>query len=68
MHWRDQGSLTLQDDMEEEIMPVSVSCGAHHTAVITRRGDLITWGIGSSGQIGRGGHGDVRSAYASIAC
>lgn len=40
-------------------MPVSVSCGAHHTAVITRRGDLITWGAGTAGQTGQGVCSDV---------
>lgn len=40
-------------------MPVSVSCGAHHTAVITRRGDLITWGAGTAGQTGQGVSTDV---------
>lgn len=35
-------------------MPVSVTCGSNHTAVITRRGDLIAWGMGTSGQTGHG--------------
>ena len=45
-------------------MPVSVTCGSHHTAVITRRGDLISWGMGTSGQTGHGPLvGDVRSPF-----
>ena len=49
-------------------MPVSVSCGAHHTAVITRRGDLITWGAGTAGQTGQGFSTDVCSMlkYCSV--
>jgi hypothetical protein len=56
----------VQDNMEEEIMPVSVSCGAHHTAVITRRGDLITWGAGGAGQTGQGVCADVRSSFVML--
>eukprot|EP00892_Ulva_mutabilis_P005235 jgi/Ulvmu1/3083/UM015_0123.1 len=52
------GYSAYNETQEEEIMPVSVSCGAHHTAVITRRGDLITWGMGSCGQTGTGNSGD----------
>lgn len=54
------GSQAVQETSEEEVMPVSVTCGSHHTAVITRRGDLISWGMGTSGQTGHGLAGDVR--------
>lgn len=54
-------ALLMQAEQEEEIMPVSVTCGHNHTAVITRRGDLIAWGMGTSGQTGHGPiTGDVR--------
>ena len=48
-------------------MPVSVTCGSHHTAVITRRGDLISWGMGTSGQTGHGPVvGDVRTLLLNV--
>lgn len=60
--------VSVQDVMEEEIMPVSVTCGSNHTAVITRRGDLISWGMGTSGQTGHGPvTGDVRFSVSSFA-
>lgn len=44
----------LQDDpdMEEEITPAVVACGLEYTASITRRGQLLTWGLGSRGELG----------------
>jgi Regulator of chromosome condensation (RCC1) repeat len=40
---------------------MQVACGNHHTVAITRRGHMITWGMGTSGQTGHGTHGgDVR--------
>jgi alpha-tubulin suppressor-like RCC1 family protein len=44
----------LQDDpdMEEEITPAVVACGSEYTASITRRGQLLTWGLGSRGELG----------------
>jgi alpha-tubulin suppressor-like RCC1 family protein len=53
-HPADKNLFCMQENSEEEIMPVSVTCGSHHTAVITRRGDLISWGMGTSGQTGHG--------------
>lgn len=59
----------FQENSEEEIMPVSVTCGSHHTAVITRRGDLISWGMGTSGQTGHGPTiGDVCSPIIPAQC
>lgn len=31
---------------------VKASCGSRHTAVVTRTGDLYTWGWGKYGQLG----------------
>lgn len=44
----------LQDmtDMEEEITAAVVGCGGNHTATISRRGQLFTWGLGNSGELG----------------
>ena len=38
--------------MEEEITPAVVACGVEHTASITRRGQLLTWGLGNRGELG----------------
>jgi alpha-tubulin suppressor-like RCC1 family protein len=38
--------------MEEEITPAVVACGNEFTASITRRGQLLTWGLGSRGELG----------------
>uniref|UniRef100_A0A5F4WJ88 RCC1 domain containing 1 n=1 Tax=Callithrix jacchus TaxID=9483 RepID=A0A5F4WJ88_CALJA len=32
---------------------IKASCGSRHTAVVTRTGDLYTWGWGKYGQLGR---------------
>ncbi|XP_037586442.1 RCC1 domain-containing protein 1 [Cebus imitator] len=37
---------------------IKASCGSRHTAVVTRTGDLYTWGWGKYGQLG---HGDTSS-------
>uniref|UniRef100_A0A1I7XCX1 BTB domain-containing protein n=1 Tax=Heterorhabditis bacteriophora TaxID=37862 RepID=A0A1I7XCX1_HETBA len=33
---------------------VQVACGGHHSAAITDRGEVFTWGLNSSGQLGIG--------------
>jgi alpha-tubulin suppressor-like RCC1 family protein len=38
--------------MEEEITPAVVACGSDYTATITRRGQLLTWGLGNRGELG----------------
>lgn len=38
--------------MEEEITPAVVACGSEYTTSITRRGQLLTWGLGSRGELG----------------
>lgn len=40
--------LALDSDSD----PRRVSCGAFHTAVCTNAGQVYTWGLGSSGQLG----------------
>lgn len=40
-------------DLEEEITPAVVACGADYTTSITRRGQLLTWGLGSRGELGQ---------------
>ena len=36
---------------------IQISCGPHHTAAVSSSGELFTWGLGSSGQLG---HGDEK--------
>ncbi|XP_049639888.1 RCC1 domain-containing protein 1 [Suncus etruscus] len=38
---------------------VAASCGSRHTAVVTRTGELFSWGWGKYGQLG---HGDTASS------
>ncbi|MEE6503436.1 hypothetical protein FKM82_004825 [Ascaphus truei] len=45
-------------DLPDELEAAKISCGSRHTAVVTRAGDLYTWGWGKYGQLG---HGDTRS-------
>jgi hypothetical protein len=40
--------------MEEEITPAVVTCGTSHSACITRRGTLYTFGLGNRGELGLG--------------
>jgi len=51
------GYRAFHDDprMEELIMPAVVMCGSSHTALISRKGELFTWGLASSGELGHGG-------------
>ncbi|MEW5306216.1 MAG: hypothetical protein WDW38_009071 [Sanguina aurantia] len=41
-------------DWEEETMPAVVAGGNHHSASISRRGELFMWGLGSHGELGLG--------------
>jgi hypothetical protein len=50
--WRVYICLQDDPDMEEEITPAVVACGSEYTASITRRGQLLTWGLGSRGELG----------------
>lgn len=70
LHLHDARSWLLQDnpDMEEEITPAVVACGSEYTASITRRGQLLTWGLGSRGELGHGPHtaGEVGLAASTL--
>jgi alpha-tubulin suppressor-like RCC1 family protein len=46
--------LLAQDDERvlEEIAPAVVACGRAHSACITKRGHLMTWGCNAHGQLG----------------
>jgi alpha-tubulin suppressor-like RCC1 family protein len=40
---------------------VSVACGANHSLCVTARGDVYTWGLGKSGQLGHGSTDNMTS-------
>lgn len=42
---------TEYPDMMEEITPAAVGAGNEYTASITRRGELLSWGLGSRGRL-----------------
>ncbi|KAM6119266.1 LOW QUALITY PROTEIN: RCC1 domain-containing protein 1 [Pterocles gutturalis] len=46
-------------DLPQDLEVSAVSCGSRHTAVVTRGGELYTWGWGKYGQLG---HGDSASS------
>ncbi|NXY87989.1 RCCD1 protein, partial [Alcedo cyanopectus] len=46
-------------DLPQDLEVSEVSCGSRHTAIVTRGGELYTWGWGKYGQLG---HGDNTSS------
>lgn len=40
--------------MEEETMPAVVACGSRHSTCISRRGELFSWGLNKTGELGLG--------------
>ncbi|NXF41548.1 RCCD1 protein, partial [Nyctibius bracteatus] len=45
-------------DLPQDLEVSTVGCGSRHTAIVTRGGELYTWGWGKYGQLG---HGDNAS-------
>ncbi|NXI94958.1 RCCD1 protein, partial [Psophia crepitans] len=39
-------------DLPQDLEVSKVGCGSRHTAVVTRSGELYTWGWGKYGQLG----------------
>jgi len=49
--WSVAARLQDSSTLEEEITAAVVACGTDHTATISRRGQLFTWGLGNSGEL-----------------
>jgi E3 ubiquitin-protein ligase HERC3 len=47
--------VQLYRGVPDDIQLAVVSAGSSHTASISRRGELYTWGLASSGELGHGG-------------
>lgn len=47
--------LTLYQGKPDDINLAVVAAGSSHSASISRRGELYTWGLASSGELGHGG-------------
>jgi len=45
----------LSNGSSDGILPAVVMCGSNHSGSISRRGELFTWGLASSGELGHGG-------------
>ncbi|KAL1330235.1 hypothetical protein HN51_047397 [Arachis hypogaea] len=45
----------VKDNLVGEVVE-EISCGSHHVAVVTSKGELYTWGRGANGRLG---HGDT---------
>ncbi|XP_073144500.1 ultraviolet-B receptor UVR8 [Henckelia pumila] len=46
------GYARFLDEAPELLKIIQVSCGEYHTAAITEKGEVYTWGLGSMGQLG----------------
>ncbi|KAK1738151.1 RCC1 domain-containing protein [Skeletonema marinoi] len=44
---------TIDEDEQPEIEQVAAGSSAHHVIVITKQGDVYSWGFGESGQLGQ---------------
>lgn len=74
-HWYLLGTGEEQKEMEStpvmlELPPVDlVSLGVSHGAVVTKDGDVLTWGFGGNGQLGHGNkkHVAVPTIVAALA-
>uniref|UniRef100_A0A8C5IA00 RCCD1 protein n=1 Tax=Junco hyemalis TaxID=40217 RepID=A0A8C5IA00_JUNHY len=49
-------------DLPQDLEVSMVSCGSRHTAVVTRGGELYTWGWGKYGQLGHGNNASCDQA------
>lgn len=67
--WNSKGQCGLPDAPEAVCTPTmlgsllghsvrAVACGAAHSLAVTSRGEVLSWGLGGSGQLG---HGDLGS-------
>lgn len=52
---RDIHKVSLYQGQPDDIHLAVVSAGSSHSASISRRGELYTWGLASSGELGHGG-------------
>ena len=70
--WNSKGQCGLPDVQEAVCTPTmlgsllglsvrAVACGAAHSLAVTSRGEVLSWGLGGSGQLG---HGDLGSTAA----
>ncbi|XP_071689901.1 ultraviolet-B receptor UVR8 isoform X3 [Rutidosis leptorrhynchoides] len=51
---REGGTVTTPSMIRELPFSEQVACGAHHTCVVTRGGELYTWGSNENGCLGTG--------------
>jgi len=58
--------LELTPGLKEPVMPAVVACGSSHTCSISRRGELFTWGLASSGELGHGGWTPIEMNFPSL--
>ena len=53
-------NCTTPNEVNGDLGFMEIRCGYHHTAGISEKGTLMTWGRGAFGQLG---HGDVQSYF-----